>query len=172
MQLPVTETGGTSAPGNWWPMGSTQDEPAWFTLSRWDRLVCFGVCIVSSAVFFVLCFALFPVLILRPVKLAALWTIGSLIFIISFGVLQGPVNYIQHLTSLNRLPFTVAYFGSIIATLAFSLGMHSPILTIIACVVQILAAIWYTVSYFPMGTQGLRVATRFGARRVNAWFES
>ncbi|KAK9468798.1 Got1/Sft2-like family-domain-containing protein [Lipomyces arxii] len=164
IQLPISENGNTS--------NSSTQEPSWFTMSRWDRIVCFGICFLAAVVLFILCFALFPVLALRPRKFALLWTFASVLFVISFGCLQGPVNYIVHLTSLERLPFTVAYFGSIIMTLVFSMGMRSNWLTIIACVVQIVAALWYTVSYFPLGTQGLRVASRFGIRRVNNWLES
>ncbi|KAK7206427.1 SFT2 domain protein [Myxozyma melibiosi] len=163
MQLPVSENE---------PAPSTIQEPSWFKMSRWDRIVCFGVCLGASALFFVLCFALFPILLLKPVKFAILWSFGSLLFVISFGCLQGPVNYTLHLVSPNRLPFTVIYFGSIILTLVFSLGMHSKILTVIACVAQILAALWYTVSYFPLGTQGLRFASRLGLRQVNGWLDS
>lgn len=36
---------------------------------------------------------------------------------------MGPMAYIQHLLSGNRLPFTAAYFGSIFMTLYFSLGV-------------------------------------------------
>ncbi|KAK9454553.1 Got1/Sft2-like family-domain-containing protein [Dipodascopsis uninucleata] len=162
MQLPIAENG---------QMSGVQ-EPSWFNLSRWDRLVCFGICIVISAAIYALCFALFPVLVLRPTKFAILWSLASLLFVISFGCLQGPVNYIVHLTSVNRLPFTVIYFGSIVLTLVFSLGLRSPILTIISCAVQIVAAIWYAVSYFPWGTNGLRLASRLGFRQVNSWLDS
>ncbi|KAK9241377.1 Got1/Sft2-like family-domain-containing protein [Lipomyces kononenkoae] len=163
MQLPISENNGSA---------NHIQEPSWFNMSRWDRIVCFGVCLVASIIFFVLCFALFPVLVLRPQKFALLWSLGSLLFVLSFGCLQGPMNYLLHLISLNRLPFTLAYFGSIVLTLVFSLGKFSPILTIIACIIQVVAAVWYTVSYFPLGTQGLRVAGRFGTRRVYAWLDS
>ncbi|KAK9362698.1 Got1/Sft2-like family-domain-containing protein [Lipomyces starkeyi] len=163
MQLPLSENDTST---------NHIQEPSWFNMSRWDRIVCFGVCLLGSVVFFIICFALFPALALRPRKFAILWSLGSLLFVLSFGCLQGPMNYLLHLISLNRLPFTLAYFGSIALTLVFSLGKRSPILTILACVVQIVAAIWYTVSYFPMGTQGMRVAGRFGARRVYSWLDS
>ncbi|KAK9324443.1 Got1/Sft2-like family-domain-containing protein [Lipomyces orientalis] len=163
MQLPISENDTST---------NHIQEPSWFNMSRWDRIVCFGVCLISAIIFFVLCFALFPVLALRPQKFAVLWSLGSLLFVLSFGCLQGPMNYAMHLISLNRLPFTIAYFGSIVLTLVFSLGLRNAFLTILACLVQIVAAIWYTVSYFPMGTQGMRVAGRFGARRVNAWLDS
>ena len=43
----------------------------------------------------------------------------------SFAALQGPVPYIKHLLSPTRVPFTAAYFGSLAATLYFSIGVCS-----------------------------------------------
>ncbi|VVT58638.1 uncharacterized protein SAPINGB_P006309 [Magnusiomyces paraingens] len=148
------------------------EEPAWFNLSYWDRLLIFGICLLGAVACFALCFFIMPVLALKPRKFGVLWSLGSLLFMISFGVLQGPISYLRHLTSPARLPFTVTYFGSIIATLVFSLGLKSTILTILACVCQIIAAIWYAVSYFPMGTQSLKFASRIGARQVTSWINS
>lgn len=169
VSLPITEQGASSTPST---VPQDVEEPSWFTLSRWDRLLVFGVCLLGAAACFALCFAILPLLALKPRKFAVLWTLGSLLFVISFGVLQGPLNYILHLISPARLPFTVAYFGSIIMTLVFSIGLRSTILTILAAVVQILAAIWYTVSYFPMGVQSLKFVSRIGARQVTGWINS
>ena len=47
--------------------------------------------------------------------------------------------------------------------------LHSTILTLLSSIVQIVALIWYLVSYFPMGSTGLRFAARFGTSRVTAW---
>lgn len=59
---------------------------------------------------------------------------------------------VQHIVSGPRLAFSGAYFGSIALTLWASLGLHSTFLTLIAAVIQLVALIWYLVSYFPMGS--------------------
>ncbi|KAM3071275.1 Protein transport protein sft2 [Clarireedia jacksonii] len=82
---------------------------------------------------------------------------------------MGPWTYLNHLTSTPRLPFTATYFGSIALTLYFSLGLRSKILTLISAIIQIVCLTWYLVSYFPMGSSGLRLATNFGAQRAAAW---
>jgi hypothetical protein len=90
-------------------------------------------------------FVLMPVLVLKPRKFVILWTVGSLLFLCrysparpfysilfwrefdvngSFAALQGPVPYIKHLLSPTRVPFTTAYFGSLAATLYFSIGVN------------------------------------------------
>ncbi|ROW16247.1 hypothetical protein VPNG_01830 [Cytospora leucostoma] len=143
------------------------------TVGRWDRLLIFTACNIGALACFVICFALFPVLSLRPRKFVILfvfrWTLGSALFLASFAAVMGPVAYAQHLFSGPRLPFTAAYFGSITLTLYFSIGLHSTILTVFSAIIQLAALAWYLVSYFPMGQSGLRVATSFGARRAAAW---
>jgi hypothetical protein len=91
------------------------------------------------------------------------------LFLAAWSVMMGPMQYIQHLVSGPRLPFTAAYFGSIALTLFFSLGLHSTFLTFIAVIAQLLSLLWFTVSYFPMGTSGLRFGARFAGSRVAAW---
>jgi uncharacterized MnhB-related membrane protein len=49
------------------------------------------------------------------------WTVGSILFLASFAAVMGPLNYVYHLLSAPRLPFTAAYFGSITMTLVFAI---------------------------------------------------
>lgn len=154
------------------PAQSRQDEEAgWFVLSRWDRILAFIACNLGAAACFIVCFFLFPVLSLRPRKFAVLWTVGSILFLSSWAILQGPLVYAQHLFSAPRLPFSAAYFGTIALTLYFSLGLGSTILTLLAAIFQLLALVWYLVSYFPMGSSGLRFASQLGARQAASWMQ-
>ncbi|KAL8629411.1 hypothetical protein Q9189_004861 [Teloschistes chrysophthalmus] len=114
VRLPTQETN----PGAPLPAPSRrEEEEGWFALSRWDRLLVFGACNAGAVVCFVICFALFPVLSLRPRKFAILWSMGSILFLASWAVLMGPIQYAQHLISGPRLPFTAVYLGSITFTL-------------------------------------------------------
>ncbi|KAI8629115.1 SFT2-domain-containing protein [Xylariaceae sp. FL1651] len=140
-----------------------------YLVSRWDRLLIFGACNLGALACFVLCFALWPILMTKPRKFVILWSFGSLLFLCSFAAVMGPKTYVQHLTSGPRLPFTAAYFGSIALTIYFSIGLQKTILTLLSALIQIACLIWYLVSYFPMGSSGLRLATTFGARRAAAW---
>ena len=133
------------------PAASRGEEEALFALSRWDRLMVFGMLVAGAAVCFLVAFLFLPVLALRPRKFVTLWTVGSLLFISSFAALQGPVTYVKHLLSGPRLPFTACYFGSMALTLYFTISLRSSILTIVAAAVQMVALLWYLVSYFPMG---------------------
>ncbi|KAJ4511319.1 protein transport protein sft2 [Exophiala dermatitidis] len=111
----------------------------------------------------------FAFLSLKPRKFAILWSVGSMLFLASWAFMMGPYQYAQHLISGPRLPFTAAYFGSIVMTIYFAVGLHSTILTLLSSIVQLVALAWYLVSYFPMGSTGLRFAARVGGGRVAAW---
>lgn len=144
-----------------------QAEPSWFQLSRIERMIGFGACLLGSIACFTISIFLFPVLALNPRKFGLLWSLGSLLFVVSFGILQGPIAYYSHLTSKERLPFTVFFFLSVFSTIYFSAFMKSTILTLISSVFEIIAVIYYTVSYFPFGAQTLRLATSVGVRQVS-----
>ncbi|TGO11512.1 hypothetical protein BTUL_0108g00300 [Botrytis tulipae] len=165
VRLPTTEGAGAPLPGR----NRREEEEGWFALSRWDRLLLFAGFNIGALACFVICFVLFPYLIVLPTKFAILWTLGSMLFLASWAAMMGPWTYMNHLISAPRLPFTATYFGSIALTLYFSLGLRSKPLTLISAIIQIICLTWYLVSYFPMGSSGLRLATNFGVNRAAAW---
>ncbi|EEQ38245.1 putative transport protein [Clavispora lusitaniae] len=147
-------------------------EPGYFELSRWDRMLIFGLTFAGSACCYLICIFLFPVLTLKPSKFALLWSLGSIFFLVSFGVLQGFKPYMVHLFSSTRIIFTIVFVTSIIMTLISSLSLRSALLSIIFAVIQLLSAIWYTVSYFPMGQQTLNLASSVARSQVESWVNS
>lgn len=165
VQLPTVEGTGAPLPAR----TRREEDDAWFALSRWDRMLLFAGLNIGALACFAICFVFFPWMMAFPRKFAILWSLGSLLFLCSWAAMMGPWTYAQHLTSGPRLPFTAAYFGSIVLTLYFSLGLHSTFLTLFSALFQLLCLLWYLVSYFPMGGSGLRLATSFGASRAAAW---
>ncbi|KAI8941456.1 hypothetical protein NX059_002676 [Plenodomus lindquistii] len=120
VRLPITETN----PGAPLPAPTRrEEEEGWFALSRWDRLLVFGGLLLAAAAMFATSIGIMftPLFIVKPRKFAILWSMGSLLFLAAWGVLMGPIQYLQHLISGPRLPFTATYFGSIVLTLIFSL---------------------------------------------------
>ncbi|KAK7035363.1 Protein transport protein sft2 [Paramarasmius palmivorus] len=101
---------------------------------------------------------------MRPSKFALAFSLGSLLVMLGFSVLIGPINHIKHLVSKERLPFTFIYFTSLGLTLYFSLGLHSFFGSLISGIVQIVALVAYVLAYFPGGTQTLRMGGSLALR--------
>lgn len=131
--------------------GAATREPLWFQLSRLEKIVGFACCLAALALCFTTCFFIFPVLALKPRKFALLWTMGLLLFVVSFGVLQGPYAYTRHLLSRERIVFTTVFFGSVAFTLFSAVVAKLVLLTLVASVVEVFAILYYAVSYFPFG---------------------
>ncbi len=144
-------------------------EPGYFELSRWDRMLIFALTFGGLCCCYLICIFLFPVLLLKPRKFALLWLLGLILFLVSFGVLQGAQAYAVHLLLSTRIVFTVVFATSIVLTLVLSLVLRSTLLLIVFAAVQLLSAVWYTVSYFPLGTQTLNLAGLVARTQVEGW---
>ncbi|KAF8305839.1 ER-to-golgi vesicle protein transport Sft2 [Clavulina sp. PMI_390] len=142
----------------------SNEEEAYFALSRWERLLGFGACLLGSAVCFMVAFFTLPLLALRPGKFALAFSLGSLLVMFGFAVLSGPINHLKHLLSPQRLPFSAAYVSSLAGTLYFSLVQKSYLGSLVFCIVQILALISYIAAYFPGGWQTLRFGGQMALR--------
>lgn len=148
------------------PAETAEDPDGWFTkaksdpclpsLSKKQRILGFMLCLVLGLFCFFLCSLYIPVLILKARKFALLYTMGSLFFLMSFSALWGPVNHLKHLFSGDRILFSAVYFLTIGATLYFSMWRRSFFMTIICALIQILAMVWYIISYIPGGQTGLK----------------
>ncbi|GBG86043.1 hypothetical protein CBR_g40944 [Chara braunii] len=117
----------------------------------------FGVMMSTGVLFLFLSFTIFlPVMALAPQKFAVSFTIGCLFVMGSFFVLKGPKQQLQHMLSMDRLPFTAAFVGSIVTTVYSSMVLHSYPLSVISSIVQVMALLYYAISYFPGGAAGMR----------------
>ncbi|GAA5993636.1 hypothetical protein JCM5350_003038 [Sporobolomyces pararoseus] len=163
----------TSALSSGIPLRSSErsnEEEAYFALSRWERFLGFLICCLGASACFALSFFIgLPLLAVKPRKFAVSFSLGSILFMIGFSILSGPLAHLKHLFSSERLPFTAAYFGSLILTLFFALVRHSYFATLICAVVQCAALIFYFVSYFPGGFQTLSFGSRMALRGAGSY---
>ena len=114
-----------------------------------------------SALFFALGFFVgIPTIAIRPQKFALCFTLGSLAFMASFGILKGPVAHLQSMLTAERLPFTTIYIGSMLMTLYLTFnfgGINGYLLVMASCGVQMLSLLWYLISFLPGGSAGLQI---------------
>lgn len=98
---------------------------SFYALSRWERFLGFLLCVAGALVCFLIAFLTLPLLALKPRKFAVAFSMGSLLFMLGFAILSGPLAHLKHILGKERLPFTAAYFGSLGLTLYFALGVGS-----------------------------------------------
>jgi Got1/Sft2-like family len=112
-----------------------------------------------SALFFALAFFVgMPMIAVRPQKFALSFTCGSLTFMGSFAIMKGPVEHLQSMIQPDRLVFTLVYLASMFLTLycTFSFGGASGYLLVVAAsVAQLMALLWYLISFLPGGAASL-----------------
>jgi len=88
----------------------------------------------------------------------------------AFFALKGPKAQALHMISTERLPFTLGFLGSMCATLYASMVLHSYIFSVFFSGIQVLALLYYVISYFPGGSAGLQFLTSFFTSAVMKCF--
>lgn len=132
-----------------------EEDPILKHMTKKQRILGFLCCIFFGLFCFSFAAALLPVLVVSSRKFALLFTLGSLFFIASFGLLKGPVIHAKSLAKKEKLPFTLAYFGSLILTLYTACILQSQFLTLFSSAAQCAALIYFFMSYIPGGVTGI-----------------
>ncbi|CAM8896983.1 hypothetical protein QQ045_024182 [Rhodiola kirilowii] len=123
-------------------------------------LMYFGLFLATGVFFIFIAFTMFlPVMVLMPQKFAICFTLGCGFIVGSFFALRGPTNQLAHMSSKERLPFTLGFLGTMVGTIYVSMVLHSYILSVLFAVLQVLALAYYAISYFPGGSAGLKFLT-------------
>lgn len=117
------------------------------SLTYEQRLIGFSICFITGWVFSFLS----SLFIVRPVKFALVYTLGSLCSIGSTAFLFGPIRQIKSMCAASRRIATLLYFLCMGLTLWAALKVESVPLVIVFLVLQLLAMIWYSLSYIPGG---------------------
>lgn len=120
-------------------------------------LMYFGLFLATGVFFVFIAFTMFlPVMVIMPQKFAICFTLGCAFIIGSFFALKGPKNQLAHMSSKERLPFTLGFIGCMVGTIYVSMVLHSYVLSVVFSVLQVLALVYYAISYFPGGSAGMK----------------
>ncbi|KAG2446533.1 hypothetical protein HYH02_008520 [Chlamydomonas schloesseri] len=124
------------------------------TLSWKNRLIGFGCCFGFGIL---LTLVSIPMLwTMQLTKFAVIYSVGSVVSVISTMFLMGPVKQCQRMMEEQRILATIVYIGSIAGTLAIAFTTHNPALCIIMLLIQILALLWYCITWIPGGQAALK----------------
>uniref|UniRef100_A0A5S6Q2C0 Vesicle transport protein n=1 Tax=Trichuris muris TaxID=70415 RepID=A0A5S6Q2C0_TRIMR len=97
------------------------------TLSRTQRFLGFGFTFSAGVISLCLASLYLPLLLVKARKFGALYTFSSIFFLLSFSILLGPLSFVRLLFSRERVSHTLAYFGSLLATLYFSVWVSTDV---------------------------------------------
>jgi len=127
------------------------------SLSRTDRFKWFTLLLGVSLLFFFLALMFLSVVLVLPGKFAFAFTCGSVMFMSAFAVAQGPQAWMQDVMKREQMPFSIAYFGSIIGTLYATLIVRNYVAIVFFAVVQLIALSYYGAAKMPYGSAGLKI---------------
>jgi hypothetical protein len=138
--------------------------PSWFPacdgLSRGDRFKVFVIGILlSSAILgfaFVVCL---PMVLMFPAKFALAFTLGSVVFLASFAILEGLTSFIRRMFTRERLLFSASYFVSMVLTVYSALVWRWYILVVGFASMQMVALALFAASFVPGGQVSVLLCT-------------
>jgi len=143
-------------------LGGGADQSS-FSLSRlWSmdrtQVTIFGCLFGAGAVFTVMSFVFFPLLVVAPHKFTLLFTLGSLCFMNSIAYINGYLKFGKHLLEPKKLPFSIGYLVSLFGCLYSTLMSGNYLLTLAMIAIQMSSLLVFLISYFPGGTTLLSAA--------------
>jgi len=149
------------------------DLPANFQVPTTQQLTYFAAFFGAGLFFLVIAFGIaLPVIVLAPAKFAFSFTMGCGLIMSAFAALKGWKKQVSHMMEKERLPFSLGYLGSMVGTLYAAMVMHSYIFSIACSAAQVVALLYYVMSYFPGGTAGVKFVLGMMYRTATSCFSS
>lgn len=130
-------------------------------LTTGQRLQAAAVLLCGACALYSLALLVFlPLVLFAPAKFAASFTFASLFWLAALACVRGPRALAASLAANGNAPVTAAYLASLALSLAATVGRAGYVLALLAAVVQLGAAAWYSASFLPGGTAGMAFLTR------------
>jgi len=129
-----------------------QDEMSeYLNMSYSQRLMLFAACFAGGVAMLVLAGMMLPMIVLRPAKFALAFTFGNLLCLGSTAILVGVRAQLSAMFHSARAVAAYLYLGALLVTLlsCFFGGSLRYLLVLASIVAEILAMIWYALSYIP-----------------------
>lgn len=123
------------------------------SLTWQQRMTGFAMALGMGILFIVLAMTFVPVLALFPQKFAFFYSVGSLFCVCSTAFLVGLRKQLTMMFEAHRAEAAAAYFGCLVLTLFSAVHLKSAILSFFFAGCQIVAVVWYSMSYIPFARQ-------------------
>jgi hypothetical protein len=116
-------------------------------LTRTQRFYGFGI--AFSVGFLISFFSTFFLWTGKFSAFAILYSIGNIISLIATGFLVGFGSQVKKMLDPTRMAASIAFLVALVCTLISALVIKIGGLTVLCCVVQYVALLWYCLSYIP-----------------------
>lgn len=111
------------------------------------RLIGFGVCF--SVGFLISFLSTISLASLNLTGFAIMFSFGNIVSMASSCFLFGPKRQLANMFASKRIVATLVYLAALIATLVIAFTTKSVPLVILMVVIQLIAMLWYILSYIP-----------------------
>ncbi|KAA8493832.1 Vesicle transport protein SFT2B [Porphyridium purpureum] len=135
---------------------SLHDEMSeYLNMSYTQRLSLFVMCFAGGVAMLFFAFMWLPMIVLKPAKFGLAFTFGNVMCVSSTVFLVGPKAQLSAMFHPVRAYAAYAYCGAIAFTLfaCFNGGSLRYLMVLVALIVEVLALLWYALSYIPYGRQ-------------------
>ncbi|KAI8897955.1 Got1/Sft2-like family-domain-containing protein [Globomyces pollinis-pini] len=130
-----------------------------FKLSRTERFYAFGCCFLSG---FVLSFlSTFSLGTGNIGMFATLYSIGNIVSLLATGFLIGFMKQFSKMFDPTRRTAAVVFWGLLILTFVSAFSLKITIITLVVCIGQYVALLWYSLSYIPFARDGVKAMVGF-----------
>jgi hypothetical protein len=126
----------------------------------------------TGLLFIILSFFHLPLIIFFPGKFSSLFSIGSIIILLSFIFIYGTCQFLGMLFKKERCVYTIIYLFSVIGGFIFSYLYNYYIVVLICTSVQLISIIIFILTFIPGGYSGISIILQMLKLPLNAFFSS
>ncbi|VDD74761.1 unnamed protein product [Mesocestoides corti] len=147
---------------------ASEYEPETFRgLSRRQRLFYFGISVLCSSLFFSFALIFVP-LLSTPAglrKFVFMYILGNFTLLCAFAFAYGPWTFVKKLVTLDKLPSTLIYCGSLFFGIFGVLWWRSTMCAFLAVIIQIGLGVWQLKQFIWGGAKMLSLVNKMSSFR-------
>ena len=134
------------------------------SLTLKQRVIGFAICIALATLFGILAYVIMIIgnalKFSIPYSICVLCLLGSTLFLI------GPLRQLKLMFHKTRVITTIIFLLAIAMTIVSAFIIKSSIMVLLFVIIQILAFVWYALSYIPYARTAVIKFVKHGCRRV------
>jgi hypothetical protein len=124
------------------------------SLTRTQRLMAFGILFATG--FLLSFFSTFLLITLKLTPFAVIYSLGNVISLTATGFLVGFKKQLTKMFDSSRRLATGIFLGTLALTLLSAFVLKNALVTVIFCIIQYFALMWYSLSYVPFARDAIK----------------